>query len=92
MKQFFYSIAGMQLKKSLFYEAEDYFRSHVCSSIVAHVFVGNMEPLKAYEFIKPLKEIFPGIVIVGASATGTILKGGIREQQTSISISFFEST
>ena len=92
MKQFFYSIAGMQLKKSLFYEAEDYFRSHVCSSIVAHVFVGNMEPIKAYEFIKPLKEIFPGIVIVGASATGTILKGGIREQQTSISISFFEYT
>ena len=92
MKQFLYEIASERKADNVFLDARKFAAEHKDWLPVAHIYYGCTQLDKAMEMVSYLKELFPGIIVAGASSCGEIKDGHLTDRSIQLTLSFFENT
>lgn len=92
MKQFLYEISNERKNDNVFTDARKFAGDHPDWQILAHIYYGCPQLDKAMEMVSYLKELFPGIIVAGASSCGEIKDGHLTDRSIQLTLSFFENT
>ena len=73
-------------------EAPTHFYQHSPEHMLIQVFSGQTEKLHIETLLKDLKDVFPGVAVIGVTTAGEIVDGRVQEHSIIINITTFETT